>query len=136
MLRRADGVAGRQLQVFNLASKSKVGAHLMNDDVTFWTWVSDTTIGLVTEREVYHWKVTEGQAAPSKVRPSCLQIVAFQLMRRCSTDMLRSRETRSSITVSRRTTSGSYWLGSRQIPLRVSLGRLLSRSRGRCSFIR
>ncbi|RSH92447.1 hypothetical protein EHS25_008863 [Saitozyma podzolica] len=59
--------AGRQLQVFNLATKQKLGSHLMNDDVTFWTWISDSTLGMVTEREVFHWKVIEGQAAPQKV---------------------------------------------------------------------
>jgi hypothetical protein len=40
----------------------------MNDDVTFWTWITDSTLGLVTEREVHHWKVMDGQQAPSKVR--------------------------------------------------------------------
>jgi clathrin heavy chain len=55
------------LQVFNLATKQKVGSHLMNDDVTFWTWITDSTLGLVTEREVHHWKVMDGQQAPSKV---------------------------------------------------------------------
>jgi clathrin heavy chain len=53
--------------VFNLATKQKLGSHLMNDDVTFWTWISDSTLGMVTEREVFHWKVIEGQAAPQKV---------------------------------------------------------------------
>ena len=62
--------AGRQLQVFNLGTKSKLGSHLMNEDVTFWTWVSDDMLGLVTEREVFHWKVMEGQAAPTKVEIS------------------------------------------------------------------
>lgn len=59
--------AGRQLQVFNLATKSKLGSHLMNEDVTFWTWINDTTLGMVTEHSVYHWKVIDGQAAPQKV---------------------------------------------------------------------
>lgn len=63
----ADPSAGRQLQLFNLGTKSKVGAHLMNEDVTFWTWINDTTLGIVTDREVYHWKVIEGQATPTKV---------------------------------------------------------------------
>ncbi len=39
----------------------------MNDDVVFWTWINDTTLGMVTDREVYHWKVIEGQQAPQKV---------------------------------------------------------------------
>ena len=55
------------MQIFNLGTKAKVGSHLMNDDVTFWTWINDSTLGLVTEREVHHWKVMEGQQAPSKV---------------------------------------------------------------------
>lgn len=59
--------AGRQLQVFNLATKSKLGSHVMNEDVTFWAWINDTTLGMVTEHTVYHWKVMEGQAAPQKV---------------------------------------------------------------------
>lgn len=39
----------------------------MNDDIPFWTWVNDTTLGIVTDREVFHWKVMEGQTAPQKV---------------------------------------------------------------------
>jgi clathrin heavy chain len=39
----------------------------MNEDVTFWTWINDSTLGMVTEHSVHHWKVTEGQAAPQKV---------------------------------------------------------------------
>jgi len=68
--------AGRQLQIFNLGTKTKLGSHLMNEDVTFWTWVSDSMLGLVTEREVFHWKVMEGQAAPSKVGWSYLPLTA------------------------------------------------------------
>lgn len=41
----------------------------MNDDIPFWTWINDTTLGIVTDREVYHWKVMEGQTAPTKVSP-------------------------------------------------------------------
>ena len=68
VLRAADGhTAGRQLQVFNLTTKTKLGSHLVNEDVSLWKWISDTTIGLVTDRDVQHWKVVEGQAAPTKV---------------------------------------------------------------------
>lgn len=59
--------AGRQLQVFNLATKVKVGSHAMNEDVSFWVWIDDTTLGIVTDHHVYHWKVTEGEAAPKKL---------------------------------------------------------------------
>lgn len=39
----------------------------MNDDVVFWKWISDSQIGLVTEREVFHWDAMGGSAAPKKV---------------------------------------------------------------------
>ncbi|BGP23725.1 Clathrin heavy chain [Rhodotorula toruloides] len=47
--------AQRQLQIFNIEQKAKVRAHLMHEDVTFWKWISPTTIGIVTETAVYHW---------------------------------------------------------------------------------
>jgi len=40
---------------------------MMGVDVIYWTWINDTTLGLVTELEVLHWKVMEGEASPSKV---------------------------------------------------------------------
>jgi clathrin heavy chain len=46
----------------------------MNEDVTFWSWINDSTLGVVTEREVHHWKVTEGQAAPQKVSGSTFSL--------------------------------------------------------------
>lgn len=46
----------------------------MNEDVVFWTWINDGTIGMVTEREVHHWKVIEGQQAPSKVSPGVVHL--------------------------------------------------------------
>ncbi|KAL1407009.1 Clathrin heavy chain [Vanrija albida] len=59
--------AGRQLQVFNLATKQKLGSHLMNEDVIYWAWINENVLGIVTEREVHHWNVIEGQAAPKKI---------------------------------------------------------------------
>lgn len=38
----------RQLQVFNLASKTKIKSHTSPQDVIFWRWVSPTTLGMVT----------------------------------------------------------------------------------------
>ena len=35
--------------------KSKIKAHVSNEDVTFWKWISVNTIALVTENTVYHW---------------------------------------------------------------------------------
>ncbi|BGP54666.1 hypothetical protein JCM8202_001037 [Rhodotorula sphaerocarpa] len=47
--------AQRQLQIFNIELKQKVRAHLMHEDVSFWKWISPTTIGIVTDTAVYHW---------------------------------------------------------------------------------
>ncbi|TNY19085.1 hypothetical protein DMC30DRAFT_401377 [Rhodotorula diobovata] len=56
--------AQRQLQIFNIELKQKVSAHLMHEDVTFWKWISPTTIGIVTETAVYHWTCYAPATAP------------------------------------------------------------------------
>lgn len=58
--------AQRQLQVFNLETKTKISSHLMHDDITFWKWIDLKTIGIVTGTAVYHWSVENG-SAPVKV---------------------------------------------------------------------
>lgn len=52
---RRPETAQRQLQIFNIELKQKVRAHLMHEDVSFWKWISPTTIGIVTDTAVYHW---------------------------------------------------------------------------------
>lgn len=46
--------------------KSKMKAHTMTDDVTFWKWISLNTVALVTDNAVYHWSM-EGDSQPVKV---------------------------------------------------------------------
>ncbi|XP_070571438.1 clathrin heavy chain 1 [Ptychodera flava] len=58
--------AGKTLQIFNIEMKSKMKAHTLVEDVTFWKWISVNTIGLVTDTAVYHWTM-EGDSQPSKV---------------------------------------------------------------------
>jgi len=83
----------------------------MNEDVVFWTWISDSTLGLVTEKEVLHWKVMEGQAAPTKVSTGICKAKALHPflsafasdksltdLSRCLTDMLPLPTTKSSHT--------------------------------------
>jgi len=76
--------AQRQLQIFNLELKSKIKSHVMNEDVTFWKWVNEKTIGLVTESSVYHWSIESDVAAPVKIfeRNSSLagsQIISYKV---------------------------------------------------------
>ena len=58
----------RTLQIFDLAQKQKLKSTTMNEDVVFWKWYSNESIGLVTDTGVYHWNVYDAsQAAPAKV---------------------------------------------------------------------
>jgi len=58
----------RTLQIFDLDQKAKLKSATMNEDVTFWKWISETSIGLVTESAVYHWDVFDSnQAAPVEI---------------------------------------------------------------------
>ncbi|XP_076453409.1 clathrin heavy chain 1-like [Babylonia areolata] len=58
--------AGKTLQIFNIEMKSKMKAHTMTEEVTFWKWISVNMIGLVTDQAVYHWAM-EGDSQPQKV---------------------------------------------------------------------
>jgi clathrin heavy chain len=58
----------RTLQVFDLGQKQKLKSATMNEDVVFWKWFSETSLGLVTDTAVYHWDVFDpAQAQPAKV---------------------------------------------------------------------
>lgn len=58
--------AAKTLQIFNIEMKSKMKAHTMTEDVTFWKWISLNTVALVTDNAVYHWSM-EGDSQPVKV---------------------------------------------------------------------
>ncbi|RCI04960.1 hypothetical protein CU098_004297 [Rhizopus stolonifer] len=58
--------ASRQIQVFNLDTKTKIKSHAMNEDILFWKWLDNKTLGLVTEQNVYRWSI-EGESVPTKI---------------------------------------------------------------------
>ncbi|KAL7409328.1 clathrin heavy chain 1 [Mrakia frigida] len=58
--------AGRQLQVFNIGTKQKLKAHLMNEEIVFWKWISPETLGIVTETAVWHWSLGN-ESPPVKI---------------------------------------------------------------------
>ncbi|KAK4540289.1 hypothetical protein LTR36_009601 [Oleoguttula mirabilis] len=59
---------GKTLQIFDLAQKSKMKSTVMTEDVLFWKWFSETTLGLVTDNSVYHWNIFDpAQIAPQKM---------------------------------------------------------------------
>ena len=54
------------MQVFDLASGKKQAAFTMGGAaVKFWTWLTPTVVGIVTDTSVFHW--TMGTAAPVKM---------------------------------------------------------------------
>lgn len=62
-----DIEAGRTLQIFNIETKQKVKSHINNEDVVFWKWISESTIGMVTETSVHHWTIADQTSPPQKV---------------------------------------------------------------------
>lgn len=57
----------RTIQIFDLGAKQKLKSAVMNEDIVFWKWLSEDTIGLVTDTGVFHWSVFDGtQNAPQK----------------------------------------------------------------------
>lgn len=57
----------RTLQIFDLEAKQKLKSTTMAEDVSFWKWISETSLGLVTETSVYHWDVFD-PSQPSPVK--------------------------------------------------------------------
>lgn len=58
----------RQLQIFDLAARTKLQSTNMNEDVVFWKWISNDTLGLVTDTSVYHWNIYDSTTtAPRKL---------------------------------------------------------------------
>ncbi|RPD64311.1 clathrin heavy chain 1 [Lentinus tigrinus ALCF2SS1-7] len=72
--------AGRTLQVFNIESKQKVKSHVNNEDIVFWKWVNDSTLGLVTETAVYHWSITDATSPPQKIFDRHPTLVGAQII--------------------------------------------------------
>ncbi|TVY25009.1 putative clathrin heavy chain [Lachnellula hyalina] len=58
----------RTLQIFDLGVKAKLKSATMNEDVVFWKWFSETSLGLITDTAVYHWDVFDpNQPSPVEV---------------------------------------------------------------------
>ena len=92
----------RTLQVFDLGQKVKLQSTTMNEDVVYWKWISTTTLGMVTETSVYHWKIFEGpNSAPQKLfdRNTNLSVRPSTIIELHSPDLSSYRAARSSITV-------------------------------------
>ena len=58
--------SGENLQIFNIELKSKMKATTMSTPVTYWKWINEKTMGLVTADAVFHWTM-DGTSEPTKV---------------------------------------------------------------------
>lgn len=63
------GVAGDNLQIFNLDAKAKLKSVQFAEQVVFWKWITSTKLGLVTGTAVYHWdmNVSPRRSTPAPV---------------------------------------------------------------------
>jgi clathrin heavy chain len=98
----------RTLQIFDLGQKQKLKSATMNEDVVFWKWFSETSLGLVTDTAVYHWDVFDPtQAQPVEVfkRNQNLAVCGALMQKRLSL-LTFTRVVKSSTTVSATMASG------------------------------
>ena len=92
----------RTLQIFDLGAKAKLKSATMSEDVVFWKWFSETSIGLVTDTAVYHWNVFDpNEAQPVEVfkrNPNLtVSSATFKFASQVSNTFI--RDAKSSITV-------------------------------------
>ena len=71
--------AAQVLQVYNIAEKAKLKTHTMDQPVTFWKWISDNTMVLVTEAAVFHWTL-EGNLPPTKMFDRVANLAGHQII--------------------------------------------------------
>lgn len=43
--------------MFDIDQKAKLKSHMNAEDVVFWKWINEQTVGLVTETSVFHWSL-------------------------------------------------------------------------------
>ena len=50
-----------------METKQKLKSHVNAEDIVFWKWINDSTLGMVTETAVYHWSIADQTTTPTKV---------------------------------------------------------------------
>lgn len=49
--------AGQTIQLLDIVGKQLVKSTQVPEPIVYWTWINETTIGMVSETSVYHWTV-------------------------------------------------------------------------------
>ncbi len=58
---------GVNVQLYDIGAKRKLKIAALADAITFWRWVADDTLAIVTNSAVYHWNCDDENAAPELV---------------------------------------------------------------------
>lgn len=58
---------GRTVQVVNLDTKQRIKHTVMTEDIVFWRWLTPNILGLVTDRSIFTWDVTDESAVAPQV---------------------------------------------------------------------
>jgi len=71
--------AGNQVQIYNLDYKNRLKVTQTTEPVSFWKWISTTTLALITNTAVFHWSI-EGTSEPVKVFDRLPQLAGSQII--------------------------------------------------------
>ncbi|KAH8611956.1 putative Clathrin heavy chain linker Clathrin H link Region in Clathrin and VPS [Trypanosoma vivax] len=56
--------SGRNLQIYDMDAAKRLKAAAFDEDVVFWTWVDERTVGIVSNSAVHHWSLDGSTDAP------------------------------------------------------------------------
>lgn len=71
--------------MFNIELKQKVKSHLINEDIAFWKWLDNKTVGIVTDTAVFSWAI-DGPDAPTKLFDRHTTLAQHQIINLRETD--------------------------------------------------
>lgn len=72
---------GRTLQVVNLGNRQRLKSATLSEDVVFWRWVSESTLGLITDTTIYHWDINDAsQEAPVRIADRHASLAGSQII--------------------------------------------------------
>lgn len=68
-------------QVVNLGNRQRLKSATLGEDVIFWAWVSDSTLGLISDSSIYHWDINDAsQDVPVKVTDRHVSLAGSQII--------------------------------------------------------
>lgn len=63
-----------------METKQKIKSHVNAEDIVFWKWINDSTLGMVTETAVYHWTISDATSPPQKIFDRHPTLVGAQII--------------------------------------------------------